>query len=329
MQRISFTKDSLYNPRLEGLLTILSVIAFILLTPYFVWNNYVAIFRTVNILGNIILIYIIIRNRGYTLNIIPVFFFFIVTLYISVTGTESKTIILSYLPILPLLFIYLEQKMQERIFNFLVTILAIVFGIGIISYLLSIVGLNAQIGTVIALNPSKNPYLVYLGHVVESSRIDNTSLRFFSIFDEPGVVGTLSGLILVSIGISLKNLRSVIFLLAGLISFSLAFYIILICIVVFNFNLKNLLIILILTGTVYFFTGDIFNNLVTERLAVEDGRLAGDNRTAGSFDQYYESFLNKGGHQVIFGKGYGGYRNDKTEDMGASTYKILVIDIGF
>ena len=252
---------------IDRLLFIIAVIAIFLMNPFFVWSDTLIIYRTVHLVGNIIFLYLIIKHHKTNFyNISLVFVFLIISIYMMIGGTTSSHF--SYLFLITLFFISLQQSEHFRVFEHFVNILTVVYFIGIISYLLSLSGLNVPFGTVIFKgNPNKFPYLVYFGHVQETYL---PNYRFSSIFDEPGVVGTVNGLILASIGISLRNVRSLILLLAGLISFSLAFYIILICILLYKFNLKNILIIAFFASLIILYSGELFNKLIISRMKIED-----------------------------------------------------------
>lgn len=269
------------------------------------------------------MIYIILMHYETNIyNIGLAIFFAVISVYTMIAGTEYHHF--TYIPLLTIFFLTLRKNEQLRIFNHFVTILSVIFLIGLVSYMLSLVHLNVPIGTAISQNPSKSPYYVYIGFVKESELI---TYRFSSIFDEAGVVGTLSGLILSAIGISTKNFRSMIILLAGLVSFSLAFYVILILNLVLTLNIKKFLLVIIILAGLIFASGNLFNNLIGNRLAIQDKHLAGDNRTNQSFDDYYDLFVAKGGSDLFFGKGVVGA--DKIDELTyASTYKLIIINFG-
>lgn len=323
MQLSNSTMDTSIDTSIDRLLFILSAIAIVLMQPYFVWANQDVIYRISHLIGITILLYIIIKRHNFDIYHIGLALFFaIVSIYTMIGGTENNR--LTYFPLLTLFFISLKPNEQLRVFNYFVTILAVIYSIGLVSYLLSILGLNIQIGTATAPNPLKNPYVVFFGHVEES---DLPIYRFSGIFDEAGVVGTLNGLILSAIGVSTRNIKSIIILLAGLVSFSLAFYIMLILFLLFNLNFKKVIIGVIVIISLIFFSGDKFNDLIASRLIIENGRLVGDNRTSPVFDEWYNYFLSKGGKDLIFGRGSGSFLTIE-EAHAVSSYKTFIIDNG-
>jgi hypothetical protein len=307
----------------DRLLFILSVLAILLLQPYFIWAHLAAIYRISHITGIAIILYIIIQRHNYDVYHIGLSLFFVlVSVYSMIGGTENHK--LSYFPLLILFFIALKPNEQLRVFDYFVTILAVFYSIGLVSYLLSILGLNIQFGTAEAPNSLKSPYLVFFGHVEETGL---PVYRFCDVFDEAGVVGTVNGLILSSIGISTRDIRSIVLLLAGLVSFSLAFYVILIFILLFKLDFKKIFLGLLIIVSFAILSGDKFNELITSRLAIENGHLSGDNRSHPAFDEWYNSFLAKGGKDLIFGRGSGSFLN---VERGAevSSYKSLIVDQG-
>ena len=293
------------------------------MSPYFVWSNQKLLFGLARISTDIIMLYILIRyNNSHIYNKELVFVFAIVSIYAMVGGTENRMI--NFVPLVSILFLALKPNQQLRIFDIFVTILSIVYAIGLASYMLKILDMNIQLSTAISPNTSKFPYSVYFGHIEESGF---NVYRFSSIFDEPGVVGTLNGLLLSVIGISKNNIRSIIILLTGLISFSLAFYVILILYLILNFNFKQSIAIGLIILGLGIVTGDKLNSLIKSRLLIEDWQLAGDNRTSAVFDSYFHYFLKSGGKDLIFGKGPGSFFHIK-EAEGVATYKIVIIDYG-
>jgi len=312
------------DPTIDRLLFVFSLIALALIQPFYTWSNDLVISRIAHGVGSLLLLYILINKKNWRLfNIVLVLFFFLVSLHTMIGGTENTKI--TYIPLITLFFIALKPSEQARIFDHFSTILAIIFFIGLVSYFLYLIGKNPPLGTAIAPNFDKWPYLVYFGHVKETNL---PVYRFSSIFDEAGQVGTLCGLILASVSISFKNIKSIILLATGLITFSLAFYVILIFILLYNLKIKTLIIVSFLTITTALVSGDRFDILIASRLSIENGRLSGDNRTDPLFEAYYSNFLSNGGNDLIFGKGFGTFQKEKPEGMSPSTYKTLIFNYG-
>lgn len=323
MNQYNSTVDLSNDSTLNKTNLILSFLIFLTLSPYFIWEHQTLILRFVHLVSNCIIVYIIIKYYDFNINNKAfAVFFFAISVYTMLAGTEVHD--LSYFPILTILFITLRPAEQLRIFNYIVTILTIVYILGLASYLLRLVGLNKQIGVAIAPNLWKEPYALFFGHAEEGSL---NVYRFSSIFDEAGVVGTINGLVLSAIGFSKLNVRSIVLLIAGLISFSLAFYIILFLNLLFYFNFKKVLLAFLLLFGVFFFFRDKFDELIVSRLVIENGTISGDNRSSQDFDQYFKILVDNGGNDLIYGKGK--LTSDAEEAFeGASSYKMFIVRYG-
>lgn len=323
MRLVNLEKDLSISPAIERLLFALAIIVIIFLYPYFVWKDFENIHRVSHFVGIVIILYIVIKHHEYDIyNIETALLFIVVSIYSMVAGTEIHKY--TYIHFLTFLFIVLKPSEQLRVFDFVVTLLSVIYAVGLLSYLLSILGINIPLGQAIAPNAYKSPYIIYFGHLEETGL---PVYRFSSIFDEAGLVGTLNGLILSAYGISTRNIKSIIILLAGLFSFSLAFYIILGFNVLFNLNLKKALIVLVVFILIYPVARNRINYLIASRIAIKEGRIAGDNRSHPEFDNYYKLFLSSGGKDLILGKGVG-YSHVRKESWQVSSYKLLIIDFG-
>lgn len=323
MQLFNKLKDLGIDPSVDKLLFAFAAVTLVLIQPFFIWGNLLEILRLAHLIGNVIIVYIIAKYYNYNFyNKVIVLFFLIISIYTMVAGTAFLKI--TYIPLITIFFLTIKPDEQLRIFDHFVTILVVIFAIGLLSYMLSLLGLNIELGTIKAPNIEKAPYHVFFGHAEES---DLPVYRFSSIFDEAGVVGTLSGLILSVTGISTRNVKSLIILLTGLISFSLAFYLILIINLLFTLNLKKAVLIISVIFAISFISGTLFNDLISSRLDFKNGRLAGDNRTSIDFDAYVDSFLAEGGRNLIFGMG-DGYAATINEVEGVSSYKTVIVNFG-
>lgn len=122
--------------------------------------------------------------------------------------------------------------------------------------------------------------------------------RFCSVYDEPGVVGTMSLLLLYFGDFKLKKYDNIILFIGGLISFSLFFLlgfgIFLLIKVFIDRNLKKYRIYSLI-GVVLLFvavlTVPVFNEMVGSRLEYDEekGTLAGNNRSGEGLDDYIAS----------------------------------------
>lgn len=116
----------------------------------------------------------------------------------------------------------LKDKCIYYVYKYFVNILSVVLLFGIVAHILRFLDIFSfpQIDIVFR---DDRYYEVYFLHVYQL----NTSMRFASIFDEPGYLGTLCGFLLAIGRFDFKKYQNLIFLFAGMLSLSFAFYVIL------------------------------------------------------------------------------------------------------
>lgn len=126
-----------------------------------------------------------------------------------------------------------------------------------------------------------NVYLVEIFSIIK---------RFFAFYDEPGVLGNISMVMLYIQKFNLKKWYNVVLLISGILSFSLAFYIaVAIYFILFgNFKSKLFFLIAAVVGVYYFYNNEMVYDLVFGRLEFIDGRLSGYNRDNSNFKVWIE-----------------------------------------
>lgn len=175
---------------------------------------------------------------------------------------------------------------------------------------------------------------VYYLFVAGANNVLELLPRFCGMFLEPGHVGSTCCLLLFINRFDFKDKSNYIYLLAIILSLSLAAYCLLFigfclhCFLKGAHILRYILFFGILAFALYIFgltynDGDnIFNEKIISRLIVVDGELSGDNRTSMLFDAYYEDWLKYG--DVINGYGRKAYGdNSGTTNIlhGCASYK--------
>lgn len=156
--------------------------------------------------------------------------------------------------------------------------------------------------------------------------------RFQSVFPEPAHLGSICACLLLAQRNYWRRWWNIILLVALLISFSLGSYIYLVAIVFLNLWTKgrriflNLLLVVtiiasVVIGSFYYNDGDnLINNLIVLRMEIEDGEMAGNNRTSEDFDADFDNFIQSS--DILFGR-------DRQEMFGDSGYKVFIYDNGF
>lgn len=191
---------------------------------------------------------------------------------------------MAFIPVIHKNLIYDTYKMFRKIFIFFVTL-------SLIDYLFVTIGLNMEPNIIDPVNKLKSTkYIQYLFYVT----VPGKETRFFSVFDEPGVLGTLGGLILVAERFNFKKKSNLIILLAGILSMSFYFYVVLLFGVVMfsrNTKYKKYLIAFIVIFVVFSYNNDFFYQAIWYRFEwdSEAEAFVGDNRTDISFDNFFES----------------------------------------
>lgn len=154
-------------------------------------------------------------------------------------------------------------------------------------------------------------------------------IRLCGICNEPGFWGTISALFLCADNINLKKKENLIIFIAGCLTSSVAFFMLLI-LYLFLFSLKNIkFFILLMLGTIIFLsivpnisTGNETVDIFLRRIQFSNGKLIGDNRSNSILDSLLKDTIK---NHFIWGFGRE-YTSSKT--TGFSTYKSYIIDYG-
>lgn len=168
--------------------------------------------------------------------------------------------------------------------------------------------------------------------------IDDRSLlatifpRFHSVFLEPGHLGTATVLLLLTQIGKWKKWYNIVLIVATLMTFSLAAYVLFVVTVflnlwcqrknVFKKLVASVFVIAVISIGAFFYNGgdNLIHDLILIRLEVEDGELAGDNRVTNDFQAEYEDFLQSS--DLLLGR-----EMDKTTS-GNSGFRVFIYENG-
>lgn len=159
--------------------------------------------------------------------------------------------------------------------------------------------------------------------------------RLCGVFDEPGVVGTLSAIFIATGYDKVSKKWALILLIEGVFSCSVAFYLLFAAYVIvrafFSGFIKFASVALaILVGVIWFFNASFQNEFLSgiqARIDLSSMYLFTDNRTSSGFDSGFDSFVQNGGYPFWFGYGRGAVASNPS--MSASfSYKCLFYDYG-
>lgn len=227
----------------------------------------------------------------------------------------------------------INRESLYRLTTFLSKAMACLLSVSIAAFVLHLLGFplpswNTQFGD------GLYTYSNYFFFLSDDRSLMSIFPRFHSVFLEPGHLGTATVLLLFAQCGHWKKWYNVVLLVATLMTFSLAAYVLLVVIVFLNLWIKGkhvvgkvlvtvALIASVVTGAFFYNKGDnLLHDLILIRLEVSDeGELSGDNRVAGWFESEYESYLQSS--DIFFGRDY------DTEITGNSGYRVFIYENGF
>lgn len=196
-------------------------------------------------------------------------------------------------------FLRMSYELQVRIIKCFVWVLAILLMCSIVEFTIyETTGWGVVLGKTIRVTSVRETHFVNL--LFNLIGIDYGEVRFRSIADEPGRLGTLCGMLLF-LTWRVRSLRIpfIVFVISGIISFSLAFFALLgiFLITHVRVSLKKMIIGIAVIGATIYVVFDRFEELIIKRVMV-DGEMADiekiDNRTSEAFDKYYNKALKNG-----------------------------------
>lgn len=160
---------------------------------------------------------------------------------------------------------------------------------------------------------------------------DKLAMRFYSWYDEPGVLGTLAPFILWANKFNLRDYRNIVIIIGGLFTFSMAFYFLTILGWLFTSrkSIKKITIsiiaILIIGSSLYLVMEDnlAFQQSVVYRLTNYDDNGV-ESRIGYDRDQLWNRARQSG--DLVFGLGSGALN-----DYGgiSSSYKLFILEFGY
>ena len=225
-----------------------------------------------------------------------------------------------------ILFLTLNSRIQEKIFYYYAWTLAIFLCISIIEYgIFQLTGRGIIIGNASRVTDYKATYFVHL--LFNLVRTDIPIPRFQGLSNEPGLLGTLCGLFLFYTRREKKlKIPYFIFLFSGILSFSLAYYILLGIHVlsVIKLNWKVLIATVLVLFISFSMLRERFELLLLNRIAETENI---DNRTSESFDKDFKRAYRQ--NLLWFGVGYKNVDNYISDTEGANAGgKIWIFQYG-
>jgi hypothetical protein len=305
--------------------------------PYFVWYDYPYLFR-IFAFGIFILFFInrLISKKDFYLNknLLLIYLYVLIVFCLLSFSNNGINIAISNSIMLIIIYLLVETNIKRDIFFKFVKIYAMFLILPILNYVLLANGLDLEWSRLETNNELKSIngvyYREYIGMVILSSQIfqigNGMFFRLSGVFDEPGVIGTLSVLILVALRFDLKKWYGIIIFIGGLLSFSLVFYIVSF-IYVIVYKIKYIVIlpfIIILAIYAIENNNELVNKYLVNRVTLLFTDIDSvDNRVSACFESKYKDFLSS--ESIYFGRG-----KDAQIDTGCdvSSWKMVVYNHG-
>jgi hypothetical protein len=170
---------------------------------------------------------------------------------------------------------------------------------------------------------SYRPFIIYPGTLIQPSQIIFVGgikfSRITGIFIEPGALGLITLFLLIAENMNLKSKKNRIILAIGILTFSLAFYILITLYFMFilisskNYKTAASTIVIFLLMAFLIQKTEIFNSLILSRIAesdIEDEQIGNYKRTFVSTKDYFDYFFTQSTKKVMIGNGIGANREE-------------------
>jgi hypothetical protein len=311
--------------------------ALLLLNPYFLWHSSPILYRLIAFFALILSLYYFFKQRKISNTTIIIANTFILSILIRQFSSFENVSHFSIMLILGITFLLLNNEIQKKVFLVFLNIYVLTLIPALILYVLIAIGAPLEWTLLEGTNAGKVAhglyYREYFGMVVLSDQIfpfmSGELFRLSALYDEPGVVGTISALLLAATQFNMKNLKGKILLISGVLSFSLAFYIM-------AFIYLAITRVQIIVGSVIFLSiaivflptefkdNKLINYYVTDRVYnVFSDFDSVNNRTNPCFEVPYNNFLSS--NNILLGMGHKAAVN---LGCGVASYKVLIYDYG-
>ncbi len=191
-----------------------------------------------------------------------------------------------------ILFLLLNNEIKVLVFKKSQRIISVIMLLSIIEYIIFVfTGKGIVLSTYFREGTERDYYYKqYLFNFI----LDEQGIfpRFQSLAEEPGVIGTLSALFLFCVAKKKEyRFEYMVFLVGGLLSMSLAFYILLIIhLISIRVSIKSLIVIIVVSSSFAYFFQDMITELIVERV-VEKGI---SERTSDTLDAKFNKSWNDG-----------------------------------
>ena len=280
---------------------LLAGMLFVLSNPYFFWHTPILLIAKL-LLACMVFFNFEIKRGKESIGYACLFLFYLLA-GLRHSGSILGMIFVFLIPF----YMFINTALLVAAYKKFVKILAAITTLSLLSYIL-VVFFHIPLPNFIIepLNPLKDfDYSCYPFLVMEDRNIGLSITRFYGIFDEPGVLGSMAAIILCKEHFDLKKKELIPILLGGILTFSLYFYIICMFYVLLYMKarMRILVIFLMLLVIPSLMMVEDLRVLLFRRFIFEDGEWVGNSRYGGSFSMWYDHFRNSADY--FLGKGAG------------------------
>ena len=271
------------NSAIDFLSLLTAVLVVLLMRPYFTWQVPELVMPLISVAITLIaLTHISFKNID--LLVLLIFAYLLLSILRGAhLGGTLVNLSFAFLP-------FMRKDFFMKVYEKFRIVLVIFFTLSAVSYITVLIGLQSPINMLEPLNEVKVIQYYHYVFLVFPMSI-NDFARYCSIFDEPGVVGTVAALILFVERFSLKKKGNVIVLINGLLSLSLFFYLVIALYLLIKFPLKYKIAFVLGVSLLYITTinNDIIKVAIWDRLTItEEGELSGNNRNTEEFKAIWD-----------------------------------------
>ena len=225
---------------------------------------------------------------------------------------------------LPLMIFLIDTARWPKIFKnfsffFSVTLIPSL----IVYFLVYWIGVSLPFSIINPLNELKEyQYFTYPFLVAADDPVQG--IRFCGYYDEPGVIGTVSGVLLIINRFDFRDWKNYPLFISGIFSFSLFFYALIVG-YVFLWGTKKMKFIVafvvVLFSSFILSSDNPFVELIYDRVSDDE---FGDNRTLPMFVSFWDKFCDS----ELFWVGCGRNYANMVADPGGASYKHMIVDHG-
>lgn len=229
-----------------------------------------------------------------------------------------------------LMFLVYEREKLKTV-QLLTTCLSVIILISLTGWLINtyIIPLP-QFGT-LEMEKMGGQVITLKNHIIFLDYDNDFIKRFYGVFDEPGVLGTLTAFVLFLNRYRLREWRNLVIFIGGLFTFSMAFVVLSIIggIIIYSKNvfsiIRILIIGLILGAIIYYFLQEnvTFQKSILDRFA--DLSSSTERRTSNLMNQFFNDFL--WSKDVFLGMGTN-FISDNRHIFQGQSYQFFLIEYG-